>query len=429
MLQYPTPIYRILQDGNDITSRLRPRLESLTLTDNRGEEADQLEINLDDSDGLLEIPMRGVELAVAFGWRETGLVEKGTFVVDEIEHTGAPDRLTIRARSADLRGNLTQQKERSWHGLTIGDIVRKIAKEHSLKAVIAAPLALKSIAHIDQTNESDISFLSRIARMFDAIANVKAGNLIFMATGAAATASSIALGKVTITRQDGDSHRFTVADRDGATAVKALYQDTRTGKQGEVIIDESNLAQQPAAEETPITEVTPAGRVLTLPTIYASKSVATRKAREKLRELKRGNKIYTEVVAMYKDPENSGIAEVTITEKNLNKPEKKESRDTYAPPTLQASADNVRTLRHVYANRTNAIRAAQSEYRRMVRGMATFSINLAMGQAELIPELPVSVSGWKESIDSTDWVAARVVHSMSNSGLTTSVDLELKIMN
>lgn len=424
MKQYPTPVYRILQDGHDITARLRPRLESLTLTDNRGEEADQLEINLDDSDGLLEIPMRGVKLAVAFGWRETGLVEKGTFVVDEVEHTGAPDLLTIRARSADLRGPLTQPKERSWHGLTVGDIVRKIAKEHSLKTVIADPLGLKSIAHIDQTNESDISFLTRIARMFDAIANVKAGNLVFMATGAGATASGLPLDKIIITRQDGDSHRFTVADRDGATAVKALYQDTRTGKQGEVIIDESNIAQKPAAEETPTVQSTSTGRSLAIKTIYASKASATRKAREKYRELKGSKQIYDAVTASYKTTAGE-VKTVTITEKNLNKPEKKESRDTYAPPTLQASADNVRTLRHVYANRTNAIRAAQSEYRRMVRGVATFSISLALGRPELHPEMPAQVKGWKDAIDSADWIVARVIHSISNSGFTSNLDLEI----
>ncbi|MDI8752169.1 acetyl-CoA sensor PanZ family protein, partial [Salmonella enterica subsp. enterica serovar Montevideo] len=42
------------------------------------------------------------------------------FTVDEIEHSGAPDRLTIRARSADFRETLNTRREKSWHQTTVG---------------------------------------------------------------------------------------------------------------------------------------------------------------------------------------------------------------------------------------------------------------------------------------------------------------------
>ncbi len=72
---------------------------SLTLTDNRGFEADQLDLELDDADGKIVLPRRGA--VITLRWLEgQPLFPKGAFTVDEIEHTGAPDRLTIRARSA-----------------------------------------------------------------------------------------------------------------------------------------------------------------------------------------------------------------------------------------------------------------------------------------------------------------------------------------
>lgn len=423
----PKPIFSLTLDGKDLTQRFADRLESLTLIDNRGYEADQLDIVLDDSDGLLEIPLRGVQITLGLGWQDSGLVPKGTFTVDEVEHTGTPDQMTIRARSADLRAGLTQQKERSWHDTDIGTIVRKIAQENSLKAVISDPLNLKTIAHFDQTNESDISFLSRIASMFDAIVTVKNGNLIFMPTGVGASASGKALGTVTITRQDGDRHRFTIADRDGATSVKALYQDTQSGKQGEVIFDENSLSNKPAAEESPIIEAFPTGRVHRISKLFASKASATRQAREKLRELKRGTLLYSAVVAQYREPTSDSILEVIITDKNLNVAEKSEPNDAYAFPSMQASADNMKVLRHIYANRANALRAAESEYKRMMRGIASFSINLAKGKANLHPELTVQVSGWKTSIDNTEWVITRITHSLTNSGFTSNIDLELSV--
>ncbi|SUI38517.1 late control protein D [Salmonella enterica subsp. enterica serovar Typhi] len=44
------------------------RLMSLTLTDNRGFEADQLDLELDDADGKIVLPRRGLSLR----WRWAG---------------------------------------------------------------------------------------------------------------------------------------------------------------------------------------------------------------------------------------------------------------------------------------------------------------------------------------------------------------------
>lgn len=57
-------------DGADITQKLEKRLLSLTLTDNRGVEADQLDMELDDADG--QLPRRGVVLSLALGWAGLG---------------------------------------------------------------------------------------------------------------------------------------------------------------------------------------------------------------------------------------------------------------------------------------------------------------------------------------------------------------------
>ncbi|WP_255315248.1 hypothetical protein [Pandoraea pnomenusa] len=70
------PIYRIRKDGKDITGAFDGRLISLRLEENRGFEADRLDIELDDSDGALELPSRGAKLSVAIGWKHEGLVDK-----------------------------------------------------------------------------------------------------------------------------------------------------------------------------------------------------------------------------------------------------------------------------------------------------------------------------------------------------------------
>ncbi|MCA1923341.1 MAG: phage late control D family protein, partial [Buttiauxella noackiae] len=64
---------------------------------------------------------------------------------------------------------------------------------------------------------------------------------------------------------------------------------------------------------------------------------------------------------------------------------------------------------------------------KLQRGVAEFSISLAMGRADLYPETPVVVSGFKRVIDEQAWTIKKVMHSLSNSGFTTSLELEVRI--
>lgn len=232
---YPRPICRLLVNGRDITADIEQRLVSIDLTDNRGMEADQLDVVLSDHDGLLAIPPRGAVLRLWLGWSDTGLVDKGSFTVDETEHSGAPDTLSIRARSADLRGGLKAKRERSWHATTIGAVVSAIAAAYGLSAVVSAALSAVELLHLDQANESDANLLTRLGQEHDAIATIKAGHLLFMPAGKSTTASGLALPHVTLTRADGDQHRFLQADRDSYTGVKAYYYEVNSAEKKEAI--------------------------------------------------------------------------------------------------------------------------------------------------------------------------------------------------
>lgn len=222
------PSYRLAIAGKPLS--LQGRLISLTLTDNKGMEADQLDIEIDDSDGQVEIPRRGVKLTLALGWAGRPLTDKGVFVVDEVSHQGAPDKLTISARSADLRAGLRTQKEKSWHAQALGEIVTAIARANQLKPVISAKFMTLQVGHVDQSNESDMAFLTRLAKSNGAVATVKAGKLLFFAEGKATTASGKPLTPVFIDRSDGDQHEWSESDRESYTGVTAQWQDKKTGK-------------------------------------------------------------------------------------------------------------------------------------------------------------------------------------------------------
>ncbi len=353
----PTPDYQILVDGNDISPKFKTRLMSLRLTDNRGFEADTIEVQLDDADGQLAMPPKGAKMQVHIGWKGSALVDKGSYTIDELEHSGPPDILTIRGKSADVRGSLLQTREQSYHEQKLADIIQTIAKRHNLTAKITDNLQAELIEHIDQTNESDANFLTRLAEQFDAIATVKNGILLFIKAGSSQTVSGIDLSPMSITRQSGDSHHFSVADRDAYTGVIAYWQNNKAAKKQTV------------------------------------------KAKKFWQKDKTKTQTSTE-----------GNSDVTIGDKEL----------------LVGSNDNVKTLRHIYASEKNAKRAARSEWQKLQRGVANFSITLALGRPELFPEQPVNVSGFKPQIDNSDWLLIRVEHSINDSGYTTAIELEVK---
>lgn len=407
------PAYRLRVDGDDITDRIRPRLASLTLTDNRGFEADTLEIDLDDTDGLLALPPRGARVELWIGWQGEALTDKGSYLVDELEHNGPPDVLTLRARSADLRTGLSTKRECSYYDVTCGDVVRTIAERNGLTPAISADLNALVIEHTDQTHESDVNLLTRMARDLDAIATVKAGRLIFMRAGQATAASGQPLPTVIIQRSSGDSHRFAVADRAGYTGVVAHYHDVRAAERSHVFVSD-DAPYLPGAGSGPV------GGVKTLSHTYVSKKNAERAAREEWQKIQRqGNRQdYTGVRAQYwKDKARTKKASVLA---GVDSPK------PAPPPPTEPSGENNKVLRHVYANRTNALRGADAEWKRLKRGMATFTLTLAEGRADLFPELPVTVQGFKPEIDSTGWIITRCRHTLDNSGFVTSVDLEIK---
>ena len=326
---YPVPAFRLTVNGADIAHLIAPRLISLTLTDNRGIEADTLDIQLSDHDGLLAIPPKDAVVRLWLGWSDTGLLDKGTYTVDELEHSGTPDVLSIRARSADMRKGFKAKRERSWSNATLGEVLRAIASAYSLTPVIEQALGALRLLQVDQTGESDANLLTRLGDEHDAVATVKAGRLLFTPMIGGRTASGLALPHITLARADGDSHRYLQADRDAYTGARAYYYDVNSAKKLEAIA---------------------------------------------------------------------------------------------------GGGDNLKELRHTYADQQSAIRAARAEWRRIQRGTATLSYNLAKARPELIPELTYTLEGIKQEIAATIWHSGNVQHSLTaDGGFTTALELESQL--
>ena len=284
------PALNVLMGGKALTV-LDDKLISLELTDNRGFNADELTISVDDSQGDIALPPRGAELSVSLGWQGEPLIYKGIYIVDEVSHSGPPDRIDITARSADFRDEFNVKREVSWHDVTVERIVSAIAHRYKLKPIISEQLMNAEIDHADQTQESDMSFLTRMADILGAIATVKNGCLLFILPGGGVSANGKALPEFAITRSSGDRHSFRIADRDAYTGVQAYWLDLDFGKKKKVTVRKSKKTteKKPRSSSREGDYIAGEdGNVFVLRTTYSSEIAAQRAAAAKWQQLQRG---------------------------------------------------------------------------------------------------------------------------------------------
>ena len=237
------PDFKIIADSEDITEKIRARFLSLRVIDRTGILSDRLEITIDDRDHEIELPATGVELEVFLGYDETDLIRMGKFTVDEVELSGPPNKMTIRAQAFDSQKSFKESKSRSWEEISLGDLLSSIATEHELIAKVGAEFQSIAIVHLDQTDESDIHLLTRLAREYGAIAKPAGGFLLFVKKGEARSASGQDLPLIDLTPSGVTTWRVTLAERNKYKSVSAFYHDTASAERKKIQIGEGRPAK------------------------------------------------------------------------------------------------------------------------------------------------------------------------------------------
>lgn len=362
-----TPVAKLSINGKPFNTDALSRIISISLTDKSGFEADELTVSLSDHDGKLALPPKSAEITIALGYIETGIVDKGSYKITEVSWSGAPDTLHITAQSADTSDRFSEAKEKSWHKTSLKEIIESIAAANGYTPIIGKAYQDEKIDHIDQSNESDAAFLSRLAERYDAIATVKHGRLLFVSSGEATTASGQPLPTIRITRNSGDQYTFRYSNTESYNAVRAYYIDKQTGKKHEVVITEDNY--------DPV-----------------KKTVTTTKKYKTKRKDGKTHKTTTKEVTEIKQADTTG--------------------------------KKIKTLRHTYQSPKTAATGARAAYKKLKRGAMEFDISLAVGRPDVAPESPVTLQGFKPEIDAEKWVGKETVHTLDSNGLTTAVKLQ-----
>lgn len=226
----PETTFKIELNGKDATKDLTPYLMSLTYKDALTGKADELHIEVDNSDNRFLNEWFFSPGMKVKAW--IGQMFCGEFMVDEPTESGPPHVAGFKAQSALFSGPIRTKKSFSHHAKSLKDIVKKYADDHKLKVVGTIPdLNLNCVI---QMKESDIDFLHRLAHTYGCVCSIKGGNLVFDMWE---NVWKVDAAK-TIHWADVMSYSFTTSLPESADAAIAVYDQAYEGKtEGAVVTD------------------------------------------------------------------------------------------------------------------------------------------------------------------------------------------------
>lgn len=221
------PTFQIVADGKDITALINDRLLLLRTSDKPGMESDEFELRIDDRAQAVTLPSRGAKIEVFLGYGAQAMARLGSYTVDEVEVTGPPDTITLRGKASDMRGSGKTTRSGSWEDVALAKIVSDVAARNGWEPGCTVQT---KVPRVDQRNESDFNFITRLAKQYDCTAKVASGKLVVLPRQGGQSASGKAIGTVTISRADVSRYSFRLGDRSTQKAVKTQHQDKTTGK-------------------------------------------------------------------------------------------------------------------------------------------------------------------------------------------------------
>ncbi len=161
-------------DGTDITEDIKPYLLSLTYTDNEEDEADDLQIQLQDREAVwlkswlnkavgasaaAKLKISAVITPENWGGNG-GNLPSGNFELDSVQASGPPSTVTIKATSLAYSSPIRQtKKSKAWENYSLSGIANEIAGSGGLSCMYEAS-SDPFYDRREQERTSDIEFLS-----------------------------------------------------------------------------------------------------------------------------------------------------------------------------------------------------------------------------------------------------------------------------
>ena len=163
----------LIYEGKDISRDIAPYLLSFSYTDNSSDKADDISLTLEDRERLWcadWFPSKGDTIRasiIVHDWEAENRTQSlpcGTFEVDQIECSGPPNQVTIKAVSTLVSKPMRQEKHtKAWENVKLSTIAGDAAGKSGLALFWDSPED-PFFERRDQVETSELEFLSGLCR-------------------------------------------------------------------------------------------------------------------------------------------------------------------------------------------------------------------------------------------------------------------------
>lgn len=259
-------------NGTDISADISGIIESLSYDDHAGGKADNLEVQLENRSGLWSgdwFPERGAMLDASLRLitaQSTETLPMGLFEIDEVDVSGPPSIVSIKAVSVPVSSSLRgQDKTRAWEKVKLSAIAADIANGAGVQLMYDTDDD-PEYDRIEQSEQSDLSFLQKLCEDAALSLKVTGDKIVVFDDTKYESIDPIA----TITKDRVTSYRLNAKTRE---IYKACLVEYHESKKKEGISYMYELPNPP-----------PTGRVLRVNERVTTLSEAERLAKKRLRQ-------------------------------------------------------------------------------------------------------------------------------------------------
>jgi phage protein D len=217
-------LYQIVVDGIDASERFHPILINLRVHLAAESVSDTAEIELDDTNGRIALPRDGAFVAIALGWRDSGISPVFEGTVDDIKSRGARGAgrtLNITAKSADTKGKGKgkHNQERYWDKKKLSEVMQEAGKEAGFTVKVDDALGSIERDWWGMSAESFYHFGHRIAREVGGVFKIYGKRALLVKRNSGLSVSGLGLSSV-IARAGGNLINWDISP----TVARPRYQ-------------------------------------------------------------------------------------------------------------------------------------------------------------------------------------------------------------
>lgn len=227
----------VILDGVEITEEIGKNLLSFSYTDNEEDEADDLQIKLQDVDGKwlkgwlddtlqaaasgTDVSTKGLKIGASIRLYEPdGQMKQlncGEFELDSIKASGPPSTVTIKGTSLPYgNGIRTEDRDKAWEKYTLSRIGAEIASNAGLGFIYDCPED-PTYNRVEQAKQTDIAFLQELCHRNAYSLKVSDGKLVIFDQKRYESLASIAQ----IGWMDGTYTKYDLSTQEGDTIYAA----------------------------------------------------------------------------------------------------------------------------------------------------------------------------------------------------------------